>query len=54
MLEEMLDAVIYAKNDKELEHAYRVLEHYGMDRYTATLLAAELKNERASIVKVGK
>lgn len=45
MLSDLVAALITAKTEEELETAYRNLEKVGVDRWTALLLAREMKEE---------
>lgn len=45
MLSDMIADLITAKTEDELETAYRNLERVGVDRWTALLLAREMKDE---------
>lgn len=45
MLSDMVANLITAKTEKEKETAYKNLEKVGVDRYTADLLAREMKEE---------
>lgn len=45
MLDDMIQALIDAKTDKEKAKAYRNLEKVGMDRITANMLVDEIKRK---------
>ena len=45
MLSDLITALMNAKTETELETAYRNLEKVGVDRWTALLLAREMKEE---------
>ena len=45
MLSDLIADLITAKTEEELETAYKNLEKVGVDRWTALLLAREMKEE---------